>query len=70
MPSMLIVMKISKKIFQYRGYVTKSGDFKNVMNSKLLHLFGFNTYGYSVDIKAFACTCQSTWRHVPRRNNV
>jgi hypothetical protein len=32
--------------------VNESGDFKNVMNSKLLHLFCFNTYEYSVNIKA------------------
>jgi hypothetical protein len=32
---------------------SESGDVKNVMNSKLLHLFGFNTYEYSVNIKAF-----------------
>jgi hypothetical protein len=31
----------------------ESGDFKNIMNSKPLHLFGFNTYEYSVNIKAF-----------------
>jgi hypothetical protein len=36
----------------YTGCVTESGDFKNVMNNKLLHLFGFNTYKYSIDIKA------------------
>jgi hypothetical protein len=35
------------------GCVNESGDFKNVMNSKLLHVFGFNTYEYSVNIKAF-----------------
>jgi hypothetical protein len=37
----------------YTGCISKSGDFKNVMNSKLLHLFRFNTYEYSVNIKAF-----------------
>jgi hypothetical protein len=37
----------------YTECVNESGDFKNVMNSKLLHLFGFNTYEYSVNIKAF-----------------
>jgi hypothetical protein len=35
------------------GCISESGDFKNVMNSKLLHLFGVNTYEYSVNIKAF-----------------
>jgi hypothetical protein len=33
--------------------VNESGDFKNVMNSKLLHLFGFNTYEYSININEF-----------------
>jgi hypothetical protein len=33
--------------------VNESGDFRNVMNSKLLHLFGFSTHEYSVNIKAF-----------------
>jgi hypothetical protein len=37
----------------YTGCVTELGDFKNVMNSKPLHLFGFNTYKYSVNIKPF-----------------
>ena len=39
--------------FQYKGYVSESGDFKNVMNSKSFHLFSFNTYEHNVYVKEF-----------------
>jgi hypothetical protein len=35
--------------------VNESGDFNNVMNSKLLHLSAFNTYEYSVNTYIKAC---------------
>jgi hypothetical protein len=34
------------------GCVSELDDFKNVMNSELFHLFGFNTYEYTVDMKS------------------
>jgi len=34
-------------------YVSESGDFKNVMNSKCFQLCSFNTYEHNVYIKAF-----------------
>jgi len=37
----------------YIGCVSESGDFKNVMNSKCVQLFSFNTYEHNVYIKAF-----------------
>jgi hypothetical protein len=50
----LQLVKRGLKYFKHNiGCISESGDFKNVMNSKLLHLFGFNTYEYSVNIKAF-----------------
>jgi hypothetical protein len=41
----------------YIECVNESGEFENIMNSKLLHLFGVNTYEYS-DV---------AWRHADRR---
>jgi hypothetical protein len=37
----------------YTGCVNESGDFEKSLNSKLLHLFGFNTYEYSVNVEVF-----------------
>jgi hypothetical protein len=42
--------------------VTESGDFKNVMNSKLLHLFGFNICKYSVNTAAFGFLNLIHWK--------
>ena len=39
--------------YSFKGCVSELGDFKNVMNSKCFHLFGFNTYEQNVYIKEF-----------------
>jgi hypothetical protein len=40
------------------------------MNSKLLHLFGFNTYEYSVNIKAFGFSQLTENRSLFPKNNI
>jgi hypothetical protein len=45
----------------YTGYVSESGDFKNVMESKCFHLFSFNTYEhnvYSKELRSFSISIQ------------